>query len=61
MCENIYFVEGQEVEKKWKDLLDTFRRKVKSGSAGGTAADKASQWRFYNRMSFVKPYIGHRK
>ena len=61
MCENIYFVKGQEVEKKWKDLLDTFRRKVKSGSAGGTAADKASQWRFYNRMSFVKPYIGHRK
>ena len=61
MCENIYFVKGQEVEKKWKDLLDTFRRKVKSGSAGGTAADKASEWRFYNRMSFVKPYIGHRK
>ena len=51
----------KEVEKKWKDLHDTFRRKVKSGSAGGSAAEKAAQWRFYNRMSFVKPYILHRK
>ena len=48
------------MEKKWKDLLDTFRRKVKSGAGGGNASEKASQWRFYQRMSFIKPYIGHK-
>ena len=55
----MHFV-GNEVEKRWGNLLDTFRRKTKSGSAGGSAAEKAAAWRFYNRMSFIKPYIGHR-
>ena len=62
-AKGMYYVNhvGGEVEKKWKDLLDTFRRHLKSGSAGGSAAERASQWRFYQRMSFIKPYIGHKE
>ena len=42
--------------------MDTFRRKVdKSGSGGGPISDRAAQWRFYDRMSFIKEYIVNRK
>ena len=42
---------GPVCAKKWKDLVDTFRRKVdKSGSGGGPILDRAAQWRFYGRM-----------
>ena len=48
--------------KKWKDLVDTFQRKVdKSGSAGVPLNDKVLQWRFWDRMSFLKDYIVNRK
>ena len=43
-------------------LVDTFRRKVdKSGSAGVPLNDKVLQWRFWDRMSFLKDYIVNRK
>ena len=42
--------------------MDTFRRKVdKSGSAGVPLNDKVLQWRFWDRMSFLKEYIVNRK
>ena len=42
--------------------MDTFRRKVdKSGSAGVPLNDKELQWRFWDRMSFLKEYIVNRK
>ena len=46
---------------KWKDLEDTFRTKEKSGAEGGTIAEKAQQWQFYDRMSFMKPYMYKRR
>ena len=42
---------------KWKDLVDTFRSTEKSGAEGASVAEKAQNWGFYNRMSFMKPYI----
>ena len=42
--------------------MDTLRRKVdKSGSAGVPLNDKVLQWRFWDRMSFLKEYIVNRK
>ena len=29
----------------------------KSGSGGVSVAEKASSWAFYDKMSFLKPYI----
>ena len=55
---------GQEVEKKWKSLMDHFRKIVnseRSGSAGGTVKSKANKWRFYDSMSFVRPYFSKRE
>ena len=49
------------VEKKWKNLSDQFRTKEKSGTKGPTEAAKAQEWRFYNEMSFLKPYIKNNK
>ena len=56
------FILGSVCAKKWKDLVDTFRRKVdKSGSAGVPLNDKVLQWKFWDRMSFLKDYIVNRK
>ena len=42
--------------------MDTFCRKVdKSGSVGRAISDRAAQWRFYDRMSFIEEYIVNRK
>ena len=42
--------------------MDTFRRKTdRSGDAGVPINDKMAQWRFYDRMSFMKDYIVNRK
>ena len=50
---------GEVVEQKWKDLVDTFRRKEKSGTGGMTIEEKSASWKFYDRMSFIHPYICH--
>ena len=44
-----------------EDLVDTFRQKEKSDAEGGSAAEKAQNWAFYNRMSFMKPYVYKRR
>ena len=48
---------GEWVESKWKNLLDTCCKKDKSGAAGTTVEEKSAQWKFYDRMSFMKPYM----
>ena len=43
--------------KKWKNLVDTFRRKYdQSGSCGTPIADRVLQWRFYDRPRRVAGY-----
>ena len=55
-------VVGPACAKKWKDLVDTFRRKIdKSGAAGTPINERVPQWRFWDRMSFLKEYIVNRK
>ena len=51
---------GEVVEQKWKDLVDTFCRKEKSGAGGMTIKEKSASWKFYDRMSFMHPYIQSR-
>ena len=47
---------GSVCAKKWKDLVDTFQRKLnKNGSGSTPISDRAAQWRFYDHMIiFVK-------
>ena len=33
----------------------------KSGAGGMTVAEKASSWAYYDKMSFLKPYIYTKK
>ena len=48
--------------KKWKNLVDTFRKKYdKSGSGGTPIGERILQWRFYDRLSFMKEYVVNRK
>ena len=48
--------------KKWKNLVDTFCRKYdQSGSGGTPITDRVLQWRFYDRLSFMKEYVVNRK
>ena len=54
----IHFALGQQAAKMWKDLRDTYRRKIKSGSSGEPFDDKSANWKFFDRMSFLKNYIG---
>ena len=47
--------------EKVQDLVDTFRRKIdKSGDAGTPLNDRCLQWKFWDRMSFLKEYIVNR-
>ena len=53
---------GADCMAKWKNLVDQFRKKYdKSGSAGTPIADRVIQWRFYDRLSFMKEYIVNRR
>ena len=40
-----------------KIVVDEFRTKEKSRAEGGTIAEKAQQWQYYDHISFMKPYI----
>ena len=44
---------------KWKSLVDMFRTKdqIRSGAPGTPQAEKAQEWKFYQQMSFIRPYI----
>ena len=46
---------------KWKSLVDTFRLKDRSGTEGSDIQEKAQQWKFFDAMSFIQPYITKRQ
>ena len=48
---------GEWVESKWKNLLDTYHKKEKSGAAGTTIEEKSAQWKFFDKMSFMQLYM----
>ena len=57
----MFYLIGPVCLNKWKNLTDQFRKKVdKSGSGGTPITDRMLQWRFYDRMSFLKEYIINR-
>ena len=56
----------------WRNLRDPYRKKIlnpggtggrgggggkKSGSKGASLGEQQETWKFYDRMSFYKPYI----
>ena len=41
--------------------MDAYRKKVKSGSSGEPVDDKAASWRYFDRMSFLKTFVGSKK
>ena len=51
---------GTWVKVKWKNLKDQFRCKVdKSGCGGVSVEEKTQSWKFYDKMSFLKPFVGN--
>ena len=58
---NPFGTAGGQAAKMWKDLTDTYRRKIKSGSSGEPLDEKSANWKFFEHMSFLKNYIGGRK
>ena len=53
---------AQDCMDKWKNLVDQWQKKYnKSGSAGTPISERVVQWRFYDRLSFLKEYIVNRK
>ena len=56
-------------KKMWQNLRDPFRKMEmqrivcgsggdkRSGAEGQTIEEKASSWAYYDKMSFMKPYI----
>ena len=52
---------GKEVAILWKNLLDSYRKKVKSGSSGEPIDERAASWRYFDRMNFLKTFVGSQK
>ena len=52
---------AKEVSTIWKNLLDAYRKKVKSGSSEEPIDERALQWRYFDRMNFLKTFIGSKK
>ena len=57
----MHYYLAEECEKKWKDLVDTFRQKEKSGAEGTTIEERSASWSFYDRMSFMRAHIQSRR
>lgn len=59
----IYFLVADEVRKKWTNLRDYFRKQLKDvkGKKSGQAASKKKRWVFFERMSFLIPYMQPRE
>ena len=36
--------------------MDSYRKKVKSGSTGEPLDEKAAQWHYFDRMNFLKTF-----
>ena len=59
--QKIYLHLADERMRKWKDLVDTFRQKKKSGAEGTTVEERLASWHFYDHMSFMRPHIQSRR
>ena len=62
------YISVEEAKKLWQSLRDPFRKlemtrgsgcggDKRSGSDGMTIAEKVSTWAYYDKMSFLRPYI----
>ena len=50
------------VQDWWKNLRDQFSQKSQRSGSGGEGVDEqAEQWRFYDRMSWMKPFLFTRR
>ena len=38
--------------------MDAYCKRVKSGSSGELVDEKAASWRYFDRMNFLKMFIG---
>ena len=46
------------VQDWWKNLRDQFSQKSQGSGSGGEGVDEqAERWRFYDRMSWMKPFL----
>lgn len=58
-------IEPKVLQKKWKNLRDTFRRKQQERKtyipSGSGAIKKSHQWKFYHLMEFLTPTMEFRK
>ena len=70
---SLHFLSVKTVMAAWRNLRDPYRKKIlnpgKPGGRGGSGGGKKSRskgaslgeqqetWKFYERMSFYKPYI----
>ena len=52
---------GKEVAVLWKNLLDAYRKKVKSGSSGEPIDERAASLRYFDHMNFLKTFVGSQK
>ena len=52
---------GKKVAVLWKNLLAAYRKKVKSGSSGEPIDKRAASWRYFDRMNFLKTFVGSQK
>ena len=41
--------------------MDAYRKKTKSGDPGEPIDERAAQWRYFDRLSFLKNFIGSKK
>ena len=57
----LFLSTGKEVQVIWKNLVDAYRKKTKSGNPGEPIDERAAQWRYFDRLSFLKNFIGGKK
>lgn len=55
-----YFILEEDVRTQWKNLKDTYKRKLKRRQAEANAGyeDVEPTWRFWSKMQFVKNNFG---
>ena len=55
---NFFARSVKTVQDWWKNLRDQFVLKTQRSGAGGEGVDEtAENWRFYDRLSWLKPFI----
>ena len=59
-CDTLLIV-VKEVQTIWKNLIDSYRKKVKSGSSGEPVDEQASRGRYFDRMNFLKAFVVSKK